>query len=334
MTALESGTHDRANGVHGCSTVRFAGYGHYRPRRAYTTQELVDSSTPTSSGVEDAVVGHIGVDVRNLADEQETVVVMGAAAGTMALKDAGVDPADVDLVILANWTQRQWIPDLAPQLSLAMGVLGAFSFDISTACFGFVHGVVTARAFMVASPERYRRALVVCSERFSDRVRPGSKGELIVADGAGAVLLELDGSGRTGVLDYVEDSRGHLADVVGLKLPEGWVRSQLSLAQEVSDSTFRHITDLLVRNDVGVDDLDWFVPHPGTAPVHEALVDRLSMSWAKVLINFATTANLSAASIPLLLSELRQEGRVQDGQLVLIAAVGSGFYAGGLLVRV
>lgn len=313
--------------------VTFTGYGHYRPRHKHTTAEMTDGCALSTSDVEDKVVGGIGVQTRNLAEPDETIVFMGIEAGRMALARAGADASEIGMLILASWTQRMWIPDLAPQIADGLGALNAFSFDISTACFGFIHSVVTARSFLLAEPNRYDKILVVASERFKDRVRPGSKGELIVADGAGAVVLQRAAAGHTGLLAYAEESQGALKDIIAVKRPEGWIRSESALPDEVSNSTARHVEHLLAAAGLDVNDLDWFVPHPGTEPVLKSLVERLSIPWEKVLVNFATTANISAASVPLLLSEMHERGTVKSGQLALITAVGSGFYSGGMLVR-
>jgi 3-oxoacyl-[acyl-carrier-protein] synthase-3 len=276
----------------------------------------------------------IGVYRRGWASDDEGIAEMAAAAARVALADAGVEPGALDAIVLANWTQRRYIPEFAPKLKQLLGAARAFAFDVCTACAGFVHGVAASHGFL--QNPRFSRALVVASETTSQRGRPGSKATLIFGDGAGAFVLEAD-AGRGGpVVDYelaVDGTQHHIMDIS----EEGWVRTHVKQQELVALTArcFKEVTRaILSRNYLTMADVDWIVPHSGTAGVQAALVKVLEVPREKVLTNFASVGNTSSAAIPLALDELVRAGRVRKGQLVLSPTVGTGFYSAALLYRV
>jgi 3-oxoacyl-[acyl-carrier-protein] synthase-3 len=175
-----------------------------------------------------------------------------------------------------------------------------------------------------------QRALVTCSEQFSRRVRPGSKGELLCADAAGAGLLERE-EGARGLVDSVVHSDGDRADVIGARPPKGWVRSQHDLPEHAVESIVGACDSIMRRNGVSVEDIDWVIPHPGTDVVHGKVKAALGVPDEKFVVNFERFGNTSSASIPIVLAEERERGRLRDGDLVLSPAIGAGWYYGALL---
>ncbi|MGZ3450499.1 MAG: 3-oxoacyl-[acyl-carrier-protein] synthase III C-terminal domain-containing protein [Polyangiales bacterium] len=306
------------------------GVGSYLPKLMHTNQTL----PPLDSEVTEAELEKIGVRLRGWAGEDEGIAEMAARAAERALARADVKAADLDFVILANWTQRRYIPEHAPKVKALLGATRAFAFDVSTACAGFVHGVAIAHGFL--QNPRFHRGVVVASETTSQRGRPASKSTLVFGDASGAVVVERDRKGAIELIDYelaVDETQHHIMDVN----QEGWVRTHVKQKElvELTSRCFRDTTSkILGRNGLTMNDVDYVLPHSGTAGVQAALVRTLEVPQSKVLTNFATIGNVSSAAIPTALDEFLANGTLKPGHLVLSPAVGTGFYSAALLYRI
>lgn len=311
------------------SGVGFTGLGHYFPRT------LVDNSAgteATSNSLEDKLLGDLGVLTRYRSDEEETVQYMAVRAAERALADAGLTADDIDLVILSNWTDRLYGPEIAPRIASDLGMSGVLAFDVCAGCAGFVMGVQTA-ALHLTGPMGIRRALVISSERFSRRVRPGSKGELVTGDAAGAAVVEISGTEGRGLIDSQLSTDGTRHHLTGAYPPHGWVRSSPDLIEEAIAHATTVTREILGRNGLTVADLDWFVPHSGTSPIMDGIQKELGLAPERFASNFRVRGNLSSASIPTVLSEFTADGQITPGNLVLAPAVGGGWFYGALLFR-
>ncbi len=324
---MTKGKHLISNGV------QITGIGHYLPEKIITNEEIRPRlKHPEMHPAEKAVIGNIGVTERRRANEQETAQFMAAETAKMILKDAGKKSEDVELFILANWTDRLYLPDLAPQASKLSGTKNALAFDISTACTGFVHGVQIASAFL--SSGKFKTALVIGSERFSVRTKMGGYGEFTAGDAAAGVLMEYTGNKESGVYDSFLKDDGDLAKIIELGPgPNFYIKSYPELVTNAADLTLSAMDDLLKRNNLSIDDIDWVIPHPGTDVVVQDVLKRTKFPKEKILMNFEKVGNTSAASIPIALSEFYGKGIIKKGDLILSPAVGAGFYWGGLLYR-
>lgn len=312
------------------SGLRFTGFGHYFPRHRRSHEGEVSVGGRTHDA---RTAAELGVRSLHVADADETLEFMAVRAAAAALEDAGRPADEVDLVVLANWTDRQWIPEIAPGVAAALGADGALAFDLCGACTGFVHAVQTAASMLSGHPG-WRRAVVVAADRFSHRARPGTRGQLVFGDAAGAVVLERgDREDPSGLLDSVLDCDASQADTVAARPPQGWLRPRPELIDLAIGSSLQVAGQVLERNGLKTGDLDWLVPHPGNNAIHAGVRDGLDLPAAKFLTNFATRGNTGCASIPIALSEFTRSGVLKPGDLVLSTAVGSGWYYGGLLYR-
>jgi 3-oxoacyl-[acyl-carrier-protein] synthase III len=312
------------------SGLRFAGLGHYYPRNVRRHEGGV---TIAGRSYQAADVAELGVQSLHVAAEDETLEYMAVSAARAALDSAGLPPAQADLVVLANWTERQWVPETAPAVAAGLGADGALAFDVCGACTGFVLAVQTASALLMAHPG-WRHAVVVAADRFTHRTKPGTRGQLVFGDAAGAVVLEKgEPDEEGGLLDSVLDCDAAEAGTVTVRPPEGWVRPLPELIQLAIQSSKSVASNLLERNELKISDIDWLVPHPGNNAIHSGVRDGLDLPGEKFLTNFATCGNTGSASIPIALSEFSQAGVIRPGDLVLSTAVGSGWYYGGLLYR-
>lgn len=308
--------------------VAITGFGSYLPHLKHTNATLPALDKP----ITEAEIERIGVFSRHWADDtEEPIPVMAYGAAQKAIERAGVDPSRFDLIVLANWTQRRYIPEHAPKLQALLGADDAFAFDVSGACTGFINGLGIAHSFM--QNPRYKQALVVAAETTSKRARPHSKGSLILGDAAGAFVLERGASKGGRLIDWELHTNGkqhHIMDVS----PEGWVRThipQRELNQLAGHSMQQVARAVLQRNNMTLDDVDWVIPHSGTAGVQAVVSQALEVPPEKLLSNYATIGNVSSASIPAALDQFVAEGKVKPGDLILSAAVGTGWYYSAML---
>jgi 3-oxoacyl-[acyl-carrier-protein] synthase-3 len=309
--------------------VSITGIGSYLPMTMHTNETLPRLDAPATPDE----IAKIGVQKRGWAGPGEGIAEMAAKAAARALENASVAADSLDAIILANWTQRRYIPEFAPKVQRLLGATGAFAFDVSTACAGFVYGVATAHGFL--QNPRFRRALVVASETTSKRGRPGSKATLVFGDGAGAVVLEANAAHGATLIDYELAVDGSQHDIMDIS-EDGWVRTHIKQQELIALTArcFRSVTGaVLARNGFTMRDVDWLVPHSGTAGVQAALVKALEIPPEKVLTNFGSIGNTSSAAIPLALDEFLGAGTIRPGQLVLSPTVGTGFYSAAMLYR-
>lgn len=310
--------------------ISITGIGSYLPRRMLTNDDL-DLDKPVTQ----AQLDKLGVSTRGRAGEGESIPEMAAAAARTALERAGVEASELDFIVLANWTQRQFIPDFAPRLQALLGAPQAFAFDISTACAGFAFGAGVARGFL--QDPRHKRCLIVASETTSQRARPHSKATLVFGDAAGAWVLErgeVEGAGRLIDLELMTD--GSKYDAMGIN-EAGHVYTSIDQKslQQLAIHSFRTATEaVLTRNGLTLDDVDWIVPHSGTAGIQALLLRTLEVAPERVLINFPRIGNVSSAAIPAALDEFVASGQVKKGDLVLSPTTGTGWYAAAMLYRV
>jgi len=314
--------------------VRITGFGSYLPAVMLDNAALPALDEPIAADE----LARIGVHRRGRSGDGEDITEMAVIAGHRALARAGIGAADLDFVILANWTRRRYLPDFAPAVTRRLGARRAFAHDLGCACAGFLYGVAMASE-LLRNP-RYRRALVVASEETSRRARPGSRGTLILGDGAGAFVLER-GAGRgeriTGqLIDYELACDGEHAGIMEID-DAGWVRThiaQRALCQLAARSIAEVSGRLLARNHRTLADVTWVIPHSGTAGVQAAIARALELSPERILTNYAEVGNVSSASIPIALDHFVAAGQVRPGDVVLSAAVGGGWYAAAALYTV
>lgn len=310
--------------------ISITGIGSYLPALAHSNETL----PPLDHPLDDQRRARIGVERRYWAGPEESIPAMAAAAARKALDDARCAPDQVDLIILSNWTGRCYLPDLAPEIKALLGADRAFAFDLGTACTGFLLALATAKALLGRGD--MSKALVIAAETTSQRARPGSNATLVYSDGAGAFVLERDrkrGGRLIDVVMHTDTDARSIMDIdknthVRMHIPQ---RELIALA---ADSLASAAQEILARNDLSPSQIDWFLPHSGTAAIQAALRAKNVVPADRILTNFEQVGNLSSASIPVALDHFLRSGSVRRGDLVLSAAVGSGWYRAGALYQV
>jgi 3-oxoacyl-[acyl-carrier-protein] synthase-3 len=302
--------------------VRIVGLGTYLPKEMHSNETLPALDPPMAK----ADMDRIGVLGRGWAGEEESVAMMGVTAAHRALERAGIDAGSLDFIVLANWSERRYVPDYAPIIQAALGATQAFAYDVGCACAGFVYGLAMAHGFL--QNPRFSRGIVVASDQSTRRIRPRSRGTLVFGDGAGCMVLERgDRGGR--LIDYELTSDGTRNDIMSVDR-DGYLKSHIKQA-DLNALAGRSIGSvsraLLTRNRLTFDDLAWIVPHSGTAGVQAMVAENLGVPSGKILTNLPLIGNVTTASIPTALAHFVEQGRIKPGDLVLSASVGLGWHA-------
>jgi 3-oxoacyl-[acyl-carrier-protein] synthase-3 len=315
------------------------GCGAFLPERVVSNQELaqrIDTS-------HEWIVQRTGIERRHIAAEHETTSVLGIKAAEAALADAGLSAADIDLVVCATSTPDYTFPSTATLIQTGLGMTHGAAFDLQAVCTGFVYGVATADNFLRSGS--HRRALVIGAETFSRILDWEDRTTCVLfGDGAGAIVLEAGtGTGTAadrGVLSTQLRSDGRYRDKLYVNGGPGSTRTTGVLKMEGRE-VFRFAVGMVAdvvdaafaATGTTADDLDWFVPHQANKRIITASAEKLHIPQEKVVITVDRHGNTSAASIPLALAAAQADGRIEQGDPVMIEAIGGGFTWGSALLR-
>ena len=315
------------------------GIGASLPKRVVTNKELEERVETT----DEWIVQRTGIRQRHIADDSETTSSLGTAAAVAALANAGLQAADIDLIIVATSTPDYTFPATATQIQTALGILHGAAFDLQAVCSGFVFAVATADKFIRSGS--HRRALVIGAETFSRLLDWTDRTTCVLfGDGAGAIVLGAEPGlpidGARGVLTSHLRSDGRHREklyVDGGPSKTGTVGHLRMQGKEVFRHAVGMVTDVMrdafEATGTSADTLDWFVPHQANRRIIDASAQKLGIAPKKVVTTVDLHGNTSAASIPLALSVAVADGRIKRGDLVMIEAMGGGFTWGSALIR-
>lgn len=315
------------------------GIGSYLPKRVLTNQDL-EKQVDTSH---EWIVQRTGIEQRHIADDTETTSVLGIKAAEAALADAGLKAEDIDLIVCATSTPDHTFPSTATMIQNGLGITHGAAFDLQAVCTGFVYAVATADKFLQSGS--HKRALVIGAETFSRILDWNDRTTCVLfGDGAGAIVLEAQESEGTlsdrGVLTSHLRSDGRYRDKLYVDGGPGSTKTTGVLKMEGRE-VFKFavgmvadvVQDAFKATGTSADELNWFVPHQANKRIITASADKLGIDQDKVVITVNKHGNTSAASIPLALDAARKDGRIKDGDLVMIEAIGGGFTWGSALIR-
>jgi 3-oxoacyl-[acyl-carrier-protein] synthase-3 len=323
-------------------TVRsvIAGVGAYLPEKVVTNQDLAQRVDTT----DEWIVERSGIKKRHIAADGEKTSDLAIAATRQALAAAGREGRDVDLFVIATATPDQTFPATASRLQAALGRPGVPAFDVQAVCSGFIYGLAVVDNFIKAGQAKC--AVVVGAETFSRILDWNDRTTCVLfGDGAGAVVLTAqDGKGTTadrGVLSTHLHSDGRHHDMLYV---DGGPSSTQTTGHVVmkGKEVFKHavvnlaeaVREALAANQLGIDQIDWLVPHQANKRILDSTAHKLGLDPGKVIVTVQDHANTSAASIPLALHAGVADGRIKPGHLVLLEAMGGGFTWGSALVRI
>ncbi|GAA4715789.1 ketoacyl-ACP synthase III [Nocardioides conyzicola] len=316
------------------------GIGAYRPSRVIPNADVVDAIDSSDEWIQQ----RSGIKQRRWATAEETVQMMSVAASRTALERAGIDARQIDCVIVATVTHMLQTPAIATAIAFELGTDQAAAFDISAACAGFCHGVALASDMVRGGSAGY--ALVIGVERLSELTDIGDRGTaFIFADGAGAVVV--GPSDQPGIGPVVWGSDGEQFDLIRQR--EDWRDVVVSERPEMphlvmqGNAVFRWASyqmaktgqQALDRAGVTLDELDVFVPHQANMRITDAMARAMKLPGrVKIARDIAEQGNTSAASIPLALDRMIEEGDAKSGDTALLIAFGAGLAYAAQVVTV
>ena len=281
-----------------------------------------------------------GIERRHFAAPGELTSGLATRAARAALEDAGMEGAALDALIVATTTPDATFPSTAVKVQAAIGMQGGFAYDQMAACAGFVFSLATADA-MIRSGQA-KRVMVIGAETYSRIIDFEDRATCVLfGDGAGAVILEAsEGESERGVLAADLHSDGRFGEL--LYVDGGVSATQTAGKLRMSGrEVFRHAVAKLAdtahaaldRAGLETTDVDWIVPHQANVRIIEATAKRMGVAMERVVVTVQDHGNTSAASIPLALSVAASEGRLVEGQVVVMEAIGGGLAWGSVVVR-
>jgi 3-oxoacyl-[acyl-carrier-protein] synthase-3 len=292
------------------------------------------------------IVERTGIRERRVAQPGETTASLAIEAGAAAIKQAGISPLEVDLLIVATATPEQPIPHTGAFVGDGLG-LRCGSFDLGAGCAGFVYELVAGSALIASAGLGH--VLIVGAETLSRIIDPQDRTTgVLVGDAAAAMVLEAGPDDGPGLLASDLGCDGSLAGLLEVQaggsrrpttaetLAEGLQYLKMQ-GPEVFRRAVRAVVEsanaALERAGVASSDLDWFVPHQANARIIDAAANRLGIPAERTIVNIDRYGNTSAASIPLAVAEAADDGRLRDGQLVLLSGFGAGMTWGSAVLR-
>jgi 3-oxoacyl-[acyl-carrier-protein] synthase-3 len=318
----------------------FLGVGSALPARRVDNAELAQKVDTT----DEWIVERTGIRSRYIAGEGETTASLAAEAARQALAHAGLEPADIGLIILATATPDQTFPSSATKVQHMLGITDAIAFDVHAVCTGFLYALTVADSMLRGGSAK--TALVIGAETFSRILDWEDRTTCVLfGDGAGAVVLRAEeaaeGASPRGILATKLHADGQFGDMLyvdGGPSTTGTVGKLRMKGREV----FRHavvnlaqvLGEVLEAGGKTPADVDWVVPHQANARILDATARKLGLSPDKVVVTVDRHANTSAASVPLALDVAVKDGRIKPGDLVVLEAMGGGFTWGAALLSV
>lgn len=320
--------------------ARITGTGSCLPARRLTNPDFVELLA--ARGIEtsdDWIVERTGIRARHFAADGEFSSDLAAQACRQAMRAAGVEPAEIDLIIVATSTPDMVFPSTAAILQHKLGIRGCPVFDVQAVCSGFVYALTVANAMIQTGSAR--KALVVGAEVFSRILDFNDRTTCVLfGDGAGAVVLEA--SDTPGILasDLHADGQhvgilcvpGHVdgGQISGDPTLKMDGQAVFKLAVGVLEEAARAV---LIKADKTEADIDWLIPHQANIRIMQSTARKLKLSMEKVVVTVDQHGNTSAASIPLALDCAVRDGRIQAGQTLMLEGVGGGFTWGAVLLN-
>ena len=315
------------------------GVGHYLPERIVPNSEF-ESFLDTS---DEWIRSRSGIERRRFAAEDQTTSDLGYEAAKAALENAGLEPDDVDGIVVATSTPDLTFPSVATMLQQKLGMTRGFGFDVQAVCAGFIYALTNANALILSG--QCKTVLVVGAETFSRIMDWQDRATCVLfGDGAGALVLQAeDGNGTNedrGILAADLNSDGRYRDMlyvdggVSTTGDSGKLRMQGNalFRQAVEKLTFTAQTAL---DKIGLtdDDVDWIVPHQANIRIIQGTAKKMGIPMDRVIVTVQDHGNTSAASIPLALSVGVAEGKIKKGDLLVTEAIGGGLAWGSVVLR-
>lgn len=325
--------------------VHVAGVGGYLPERVLTNHELETMVDTTDAWIQERT----GIQQRHIIAQDQQTSDLAVEAARKAMDDAGVKIQDIDALVVATTTPDMIFPSTASIVQYKLGGKGFPAWDIQAVCSGFVYGLAQLDGMMRSG--MFHRVLLIGAESMSRIIDWKDRSTCVLfGDGAGAVVLEAgdqdggivgsvlraDGAHRQ-LLMAKHGRRNNVPGIMHMQVDAAGVAAIEMRGNEVFRMAVtmlgKVVDEVLEAHDLVKSDIDWLVPHQANARIISATAKKLRLPMDRVVLTVGLHANTSAASVPLALNALYQEGRLSSGQLLLLEAFGAGFVWGANLVR-
>jgi len=322
--------------------VRIIGTGRYLPERVVTNDDLAQTLDTSDEWIRTRT----GIRERRLGAPELKAAEMGAGAARKAMEQAGVEPGEIDILIVSTATPDRLLPSTACDIQALIGCSNAVAFDLSAACTGFLYGLSMAEGYLIAG--RGDVALVVATEKMSAIVDWEDRSTAVLfGDGSGAAVLRRS-DGERGILSSHLRSDGHLAEL--LYRPAGGAVEPMSPAvlegrrhlmvmegREIFKNAVRSMAEgcdlALQKAGLTAKDIDLLVPHQANIRIIQSTAKYAGIPMDRVYVNVDRYGNMSSASIPVALDEAAEEGLLKPGDNLLTVAFGAGLTWGAMAMR-
>ena len=320
--------------------VKIIGTGSYVPETVYSN-EYLETKIPTNS---QWVFENVGIKERRVAAPNQATSDLAFIAGKRALESAGLDSKEIDLIIVATCTPDRKAPSTAAFVQHKLGADNAAAFDLNAVCSGFLYGMSVASQYIASSV--YNNVLVIGADTFSKITDWTRRDAVFFGDGAGAAVMS-SANIAEGFLAYrlytytKEEMLGFTIPGGGSEIPlnENNLHEQYfqmdgkSVYKTATMALPKAINQVLADTGLLVDDIDIMIPHQPSIKILEKTAELIGLPFEKVMTNMDKYANTSGGTIPILLDEVNKSGRLHKGDIVLFAAVGSGWTYGASIIK-
>ena len=323
--------------------AKISALGTYVPPRLLTNADLEKMVDTTDQWIRDRV----GIRERHLVEKGVAASDLGVEAARRLLAQRGLGASDVEAIIVATVTPDMMFPSTACLIQHKLGAAGAWGFDVSAACSGFLYALQAGAQFIATGA--HQRVLIVGADVMSSIIDYTDRATCVIfGDGAGAVLLEPQGDDGLGLIDFLHEIDG--AGGCALYMPGGGslnpsthetVDKKMHYVHQDGQAVFKYAVrkmtevcdKVLTRNGYKGSDVKAFIPHQANLRIITACASRLKLAEESVIVNIGEYGNTTAGTIPLALQTAREQGKLKKGDLVLLAAAGAGFTVGATLLR-
>ena len=323
--------------------AKISSVGTYVPPRLLTNQDLEKMVETNDQWIQERT----GIKQRHIVDQGVATSDLATEAARACLARRGIDATEVEVIIVATVTPDMMFPATACLVQDKLGAKGAWGFDLSAACSGFLYGLQIGSKLIESGA--HKKVMVIGADVMSSILDYTDRTTCILfGDGAGAVLLEPCEEGEVGMVDYVHEIDGSGAS--SLFMPGGGslhpataetVAAKMHYVHQAGGAVFKIATRkmaelseaVLKRNQLTIEDLDLFIPHQANKRIILSTAEQLGMPEEKIIINIGEYGNTTCGTIPLAMQTALEAGRLQKGATVLLAAFGGGYTAGAALLR-
>ncbi|ADV49704.1 3-oxoacyl-(acyl-carrier-protein) synthase 3 [Cellulophaga algicola DSM 14237] len=331
---------------------KIIGLGHYVPENVVTNDDLSKVMDTNDAWIQERT----GIKERRhvIKGDGDTTTTMGVKAAKIAIERAGIDKDDIDFIVFATLSPDYYFPGPGVLVQRDLGIKTVGALDVRNQCSGFVYAISVADQYIKTG--MYKNVLVIGSELHSHGLDMSTRGRgvsVIFGDGAGAAVLSREEDNSKGILSTHLHSEGQHAEELSLIAPgmgKRWVTDIIADNDPNDESYFPHmngqfvfknavvrfsevIIEGLEANKLAATDIDLLVPHQANLRISQFIQKKFQLSDDQVFNNIMNYGNTTAASIPIALTEAWEQGKVKEGDLVVLAAFGSGFTWGSVIIR-